>query len=160
MSKRKHPSKEILEELYLNQKLTATNIAEKYNISKACLCKALHNFKIPIRPCIGKNHPSWKGGRVIKSGYIAIWNPKHHRTSNVGYVFEHILIMERELCRQITKDEHIHHIDFDRQNNEITNLYVTSPHNHRLAEKSISELIKPLLNQNIIEFKDGKYIQC
>ena len=158
MSKRKHPPEEKLRELYLIDKLSATKIAEQYNMSKTRVCGALHKFNIPIRKRVGKNHPNWKGGRVIKTGYVAIWNPKHHRANNVGYVFEHVLIMEKHLNRHIEREEHIHHIDFDKQNNEISNLWIASNSAHHIAQNSIFKLIKSLLEQEAIEFDTEKGI--
>ena len=162
MSKRKHPDKDTLENLYLVQKLNAAEIAIKYNMSKACLCKALHKFDIPIRQCVGKNHPAWKGGRVVLMGYIGIWMPNHHRANHVGYVKEHILIMEDVIGRPLKKEEHIHHIDFDRQNNKISNLWMASNKKHHAAQNSILKLVKPLLEQGAIKFdtESGEYINC
>lgn len=162
MSKRKHPPKETLEKLYLVQGLNGTQIAKMYNMSKVCICRALNKFDIPIRPCIGKNHPSWKGGKVELMGYVAVWMPEHSRSNHVGYVKEHILIMEEKLGRPINKDEHIHHIDFDRQNNNINNLWMASNKKHHEAQNSIFKIIKPLLDQKAIKFDTnlGKYICC
>lgn len=160
MSKRKHPEKEKLKELYLVQKLSGTEIAKRYNMSKVCLCRALHKFGIPIRDCTGENHPSWKGGRVEKMGYIAIWMPNHPRANNVGYVKEHILIMEEELNRPLKKEEHIHHIDFNRKNNDVNNLWIASNSEHHIAQNSIFKIVKPLLDKNIIRFdiETGEYV--
>lgn len=162
MSKRKHPSKETLEKLYLVDGLNGTQIAKMHNMSKVCLCRALHKFDIPVRPTAGKNHPNWKGGRVELMGYIGILAPNHHRANHVGYVKEHILIMEGVIGRPLKKEEHIHHIDFDKQNNEISNLWMTSSKKHNVAQNSIFKLIKSLLKQEAIKFdtESGKYINC
>ena len=104
----------------------------------------------------GSEHPMWKGGRVLKNGYPAIWNPNHHRKNNVGYVKEHILIMEKELGRKISKKEHIHHIDFTRDNNNPQNLWVCSDSKHKIAERSIQKLVKDLLCKEIIKFNRNK----
>ena len=72
----------------------------------------------------GSNHPNWKGGRKLHtSGYWMIRKPDHPRAKgNNGYVFEHILVMEQHLGRYITTDEVVHHIDENRQNNDLSNL--------------------------------------
>lgn len=162
MSKRKHPSKEKLEELYLSQKLSGAEIAKKYNMSKVCVCRALRKFGIPIRECVGENHPSWKGGRVVHTGYIDVYNPNHPRANHIGYVKEHILIMEKVMGRPLKKEEQIHHIDFDRKNNTVNNLWLSSNSSHHIAQNSIFKLIKTLLEKEIIKFdvKKGEYILC
>lgn len=67
-------------------------------------------------------HPSWKGGRRVSSnGYIEVLN-KNHPRSRGGYVFEHILVMERMLDRYLTKDEVVHHINQNKQDNRVENL--------------------------------------
>jgi hypothetical protein len=67
-------------------------------------------------------HPLWKGGRRISSnGYVEILNREHPRNRN-GYVFEHILVMERMLDRYLTKDEVVHHINQNKQDNRVENL--------------------------------------
>ena len=70
----------------------------------------------------GKNHPNFKGGRVLSDdGYIMIWKPDHPFANN-HYVFEHGLVMEKFLGRYLTKDEIVHHINDNRQDNRIENL--------------------------------------
>lgn len=48
----------------------------------------------------------------------------------LGYVYEHILIMEKELGRSLIKGEEVHHLDFDRSNNRPSNLIVLSKSSH------------------------------
>jgi uncharacterized protein YlaI len=82
--------------------------------------------------------------------------PEHPRANNTGYVSEHMLIMEKELKRSISREEHIHHIDFERGNNNPSNLWVCSDSKHKIAERSIQKLVKELLNRGIIKFNRVK----
>lgn len=163
MSKKKLlATKKELEEMYYNQKRTMPQIAKKYGCTKATVWKHFKKNKLKSRKMVGSNHGSWKGGRVIKNGYIAIWNPKHPRANNVGYVKEHILIMENKIKRQIKKTEHIHHIDFDRTNNNPENLWLCNIKNHHKAELSLYNIVKELVKNKIIKFdkKIGGYKIC
>ncbi len=64
-------------------------------------------------------------GKTILNGYIAIYFPEHPRAYNSnGCVYEHILVAERMLGRPLKDQEVIHHKDFNRQNNDETNLMV------------------------------------
>jgi hypothetical protein len=69
----------------------------------------------------GKLHPNWRGGRIISNGYVLIYSPFHPRARS-GYVFEHILILEKAFKRSITKNEHIHHLNGKRHDNSLGNL--------------------------------------
>ena len=54
-------------------------------------------------------------------GYVMIRVPDHPRASG-GYVFEHILVMERKLGRYVTLKETVHHKNTVRDDNRLKNL--------------------------------------
>lgn len=64
----------------------------------------------------------------ILNGYIAIYVPEHPKAMKSvnwrGYVYEHIVVAEKDLGRAIREDEDVHHLDFNRQNNSPENLLV------------------------------------
>lgn len=49
--------------------------------------------------------------------------PMHPRASN-GYVFEHILVMERYLNRHLYPEETIHHLNGIKDDNRLDNLEI------------------------------------
>lgn len=68
-----------------------------------------HGLECEQNPMWGKNHTPeakkkisdacWNGGKYISTkGYVYVYNPNHPRASN-KYVFEHILVMEKHICR-------------------------------------------------------------
>lgn len=64
-------------------------------------------------------HPSWKGGRnKMSTGYIRI------RTVNKDYQLEHRVLIENKLGRKLLPSEVVHHIDFNKANNDLENLLV------------------------------------
>lgn len=65
---------------------------------------------------------------IVKKGYKKILLPTHPRSDGKGYVFEHIIIAEAMIGRPITREEEIHHKDFNRQNNAPENLVVCASH--------------------------------
>lgn len=160
MPKRKIPDDISLREMYVTKRMTSIEIARTCGATKESVCRGLRNAGIPTRKMVGPNHGSWKGGRHIRNGYLQIWNPKHHRANNIGFVADHILVMEKVLGRPVTREEHIHHVDFDRLNNRQENLWITSKKKHKLAEGSVNKLVKQLLANGIIGFdrEKGEYV--
>ncbi len=106
----------------------------------------------------GSEHSQWKGGRGVKAGYMSIYMPEHPRAMNIGRVYEHIVIAEKKYGREIKKGEPIHHIDFDRLNNNPDNLYICENHTeHQDLHYSLEEVARELFRQGKLGFKDGKY---
>ena len=89
------------------------------------LCKK-HGIKTQrTGPRGGKQHPGWKGGRVLRKGYWHIYKPNHpNAVLGEKYVAEHRLVMEEKLGRYLGRKEVVHHIDGDRQHNHPDNLMV------------------------------------
>lgn len=80
-----------------------------------------------VRHLWGKNHPRWKGGRRITAfGYVQVTPERDHlyreMADDNGTVYEHRLVMAEHLGRPLRADETVHHIDGDRQNNDLSNL--------------------------------------
>lgn len=83
-------------------------------------------------PMFGKRHeqsPRWKGGRKVrKDGYVLIAVPDDYHapadTLSTGskYALEHRVVMEQKLMRLLNRDEVVHHIDGNPNNNHADNL--------------------------------------
>ena len=161
LSKRMLPPIETLIKLYVDDKKSLGEICRMYGLSqnsRGNLSKMLKNEGVKIRRDAGKNHHNWKGGRTIKGdGYYGIWNPKHEKADSLGYVYEHTLVYEKEYGKLPKDNEVIHHIDMDKTNNRIENLYLCDNKEHITLHRSIDKLIKPLLDMDIIEFINGEY---
>ena len=66
---------------------------------------------------------NWQGGRTLgKRGYVLVRTNDHPRAAKSGYVFEHILVMERSLGQQPYGGETVHHLNGVRDDNRIENL--------------------------------------
>jgi len=71
--------------------------------------------------------------------------------------------MERVLGRRLRSSEIVHHIDFDKLNNEPSNLYLfESRSEHRKAHCSFESIVPALVERGIIEFdcSEGVYRLC
>ena len=71
------------------------------------------------------NHPrvgTSKWG-LHSSGYVVRHLDGRHQ-------YKHRYVMEQYLGRRLRSDEHVHHIDHNRLNNDISNLEILSPEEH------------------------------
>jgi hypothetical protein len=75
------------------------------------------------------------------------------------YIFSHRRAMAHHLGRKLEKGEVVHHIDFDKHNNQITNLYLTDPAGHSRAHTSLEKLARELYIQGkvIFNIETGEY---
>ena len=55
-------------------------------------------------------------------GYISIYFPDHPKSTNDGYIMEHILVMESVIGRHLRDDEVVHHINGVKDDNRKENL--------------------------------------
>jgi len=92
---------------------------------------------------LGTKSPHWNGGRIkVGAGYIHIYvgkdNPffgmtsRNNKSGYAGYVQEHRLVMAQHLGRSLTKYEHVHHINGDKQDNNIANLQLVNKYTHKV----------------------------
>lgn len=91
------------------------------------------NYTGMCKPCVIRSRdwkldksPNWKGGikhcgnRILI--YVPLDNPYRLMADELGYVFEHRLVMAKHLGRCLTTEEVVHHEDEIQSHNEITNL--------------------------------------
>jgi hypothetical protein len=69
----------------------------------------------------GKDHWKWKNG-VWTEEYVWILKKEHPNCTKRGYVKRSRLVMEDYLGRYLTKEERVHHINFNKHDDSIENL--------------------------------------
>ncbi len=79
-------------------------------------------------PIVDRCH---KGHTITDSGYRKLWAPDHPRSDAKGYAMEHVLVMEAHIGRYLHKDETVHHKDYDKLNNSLSNLELMLDVEHR-----------------------------
>ncbi len=92
-----------------------------------------------------ENHPQWKGGIVkIKGDHIIqlVLDKKHPMYRK--YAQAHRLKVEKYLGRYLTREELVHHINEKKQQNNLSNLCLTSMKNHIQIHTRIRVLKKKL----------------
>lgn len=70
----------------------------------------------------GENNNNWRGGKYKSRGYWRIHIPNYYRSYKTGHLPEHIYIYETHHKCCILPWGEIHHIDGNKENNEISNL--------------------------------------
>ena len=103
------------------------------NRSKHTVGVANHQYGLK-----GDKNASFKGDtKISRFGYVLKFMPNHPRANHAGYVFEHILVMEAHLGRQLKyfghknpNNEVCHHKDRNKQNNYIDNLELMTDREH------------------------------
>jgi hypothetical protein len=90
----------------------------------ACKKDGLHDN--PYRIKRGAENHRWKGGRVVRRGYVHIFMPDHPSIAGRGttrhYVLEHRLVMEQMLGRLLLPRETVHHKNGVTDDNRPENL--------------------------------------
>ncbi len=60
----------------------------------------------------------------MRNGYEMVYKPEHHRADSTGCVYEHILVAEEKLGRELNNEECVHHVNEIRNDNRQENLIV------------------------------------
>jgi hypothetical protein len=101
--------------------------------SKSCSGKA---------SVLGKNKEkcnSWKGGITkTKSGYVQVLCRNHPKANQRGYIFEHILVAEKNLGKYLPDGAVVHHVNENPSDNSPENLVIceSNSYHHGLHRRS------------------------
>lgn len=92
----------------------------------------------------------------ITNGYREIYSPESGRKNN--YIREHLKVMSDAIGRAVKYPENVHHIDGNKLNNSLQNLYLCdNVSEHTKIHHSMERLVQELYKKGIVTFKDGKY---
>lgn len=130
-------------------------LSNYYNI-RCCSCETKRKWKQGLMTIkIGNKHPGFKKiGTIIKSssGYLQI------KINNKQWMALHRYLIEKYIGRKLKKNEIIHHIDGNKLNNKLKNLYICIKAGlHRYIETLIRYKI---IRRNAIKSNLNKFKIC
>jgi hypothetical protein len=136
----------ICDECGIEQKLSLSEILNsqsRKNVNKDLCKKCSYKFRINSK-CRGPNSIEWKGGfSVTKAGYqrfTSKWDENGNKRSRRG-VYVHKYIYSQYLGRELSKIEQLHHIDMNKQNNVISNMFLCKNKSiHALVHMQMEEI--------------------
>jgi|14BtaG_2_1085337.scaffolds.fasta_scaffold19572_4 hypothetical protein len=71
-------------------------------------------------------------------------------------IYQHRSIMEEHLGRKLTPNEQVHHVDMNKSNNDISNLWLCSPSDHMSAHHSFNQCCEELMG-NFHKYNDIRF---
>lgn len=131
-------------------KTKASHLARRRTCSKSCFAR-LKSVEM-----VGEgNHQhgkrgeergrAYKGGRRISNwGYVLI------KAGYDKYEFEHRQIMEAHIGRKLGHDEHVHHINGNKQDNRLENLALMTKSEHQSLHAKLSNMPRDKKTQRFI----------
>jgi len=129
-------------------RLVRYDYAKKRNFKGLChKCNINHHMRENGRIVkrVMENANGWLGGKhKASNGYIALKIPENHpficMAGKRGEIYEHRLIMAQKIGRQLTKFEHVHHLNKDKTDNRIENLILINADTHVLITRMEAEI--------------------
>ena len=116
-------------DLYWNQKLSAGEIADKYDLLMKNVNKMMIRRGIPRRTKSEAMKLMWERNRRNRldrwgaSGEYSFKRaPNHPRANKYGFVQEHILVLEEKMGESLPKDWCTHHLNGIKDDNRPENL--------------------------------------
>ncbi|MCK4883553.1 MAG: HNH endonuclease [Candidatus Diapherotrites archaeon] len=110
---------------------TILKYLKKFGIKIRTISESIKKARIK-----GKNLGGWGKGYSFDKGY------KRSTRKDSRGVFLHRVVVENHRSKKLTKQEHVHHIDEDRSNNNIENLKVLSRGEHTLLHHKMGSFPK------------------
>lgn len=108
----------------------------------------------------GKQYQAKRQGNfyIDGAGYVKVWVGKHADPAMAGgYVAEHRLQLEAALQRRLASSERVHHIDGQKTNNVLSNLYLCADdYEHQKVHGNLERAAMELVRMRVLNFDHSK----
>jgi len=160
----------LLIEKYVNQLLPAGRVAKDLGYGRDRVANRLRILGVMRSPkeeaeakLIRRLRENGTGQSLGKQGYPVVRVPEGHvtrsRLRNDRLAMAHIIEMEKHLGRPLAKNEVIHHIDFDKTNYSIENLYLcVNQAEHQRIHSALDIVCAVLFKKGIVKFNGTRYV--
>jgi DNA-binding transcriptional regulator LsrR (DeoR family) len=135
-------------ELYVHQGMSSHQIAQQTGMHASLILRFLNEAGVETRDA----GAYVKKAIRIKSGYRVVDAHGHPRAFDDHKVYEHTLVAERLIGRYLLKDEFVHHVDLDKQNNSENNLIVLNASEHMTHHRQLNQVVSELIKDGIIYY--------
>ena len=71
-------------------------------------------------------------------------SPDHPHATKAGYVREHRIVLAEHLGRCLKADEVVHHLNGIKDDNRLSNLFLTFPNKHKVIIPALQKRIQEL----------------
>jgi len=143
-------SKEYLSDLYVNKKMSRSKLAEFLGVKMGRINRWLtaldirldadqygagmregRKFRLSDPISIRRRLQAiGRKGPVDMYGYNLIFNSMHPKARVDGYVSEHRVVIEQQIKRFMEKHEDVHHLNYKRDDNRLSNLMLLTDSDH------------------------------
>lgn len=117
----------LLIDLYVNKKLSLREVGRRLGCNYNVIKNRLLELNVEIRPF---NDPNYYKNRNHKKGHWSLESSNYWRLSNKRL---HRMVMEKQLGRELLSNEYVHHIDLDKTNNNIDNLFLFNSNQEHIS---------------------------
>lgn len=133
--------------------LTDKEIYEKFFSNKFSSPSRISRIRAKLRLKSKKLSHDFGDTYLSKDGYVMISGEKGKRR------YLHVQVMEEYLGRPLTSEERVHHIDGNKENNSIDNLFLCANKSiHSTVHKQLEQVGFELIRKGVIVFQQGRHV--
>ncbi|KKN24113.1 hypothetical protein LCGC14_0898020 [marine sediment metagenome] len=144
-------SKQAVKAMYYEEHVSMCEIGKKAKRSRQCVARWMTYWGFQRRTSLeglrlarkdAAHGPNWKGGEWFQpsSGYWVVYAPSHPYASTRNTIRRCRAVAEERIGRLCTEQEVVHHLDFDKANDEPENLCVLSKRLHALLHMALGRV--------------------